>query len=86
VVEFRVDLGSSVLGEARVGVITMEAWQFFKTFTKNEVCDTVKKAVAAGGAHAVEPMDHGFMYGWSFYDLDRHHWEVLWMDPAAIGQ
>jgi len=24
------------------------------------------------------------MYGWSFYDLDGHHWEVLWMDPNAI--
>jgi len=82
---------------------------FFKTFTKNDVCDTrketeglfalscesraevddtVRKAVAAGGAHAMGPMDHGFMYGWSFYDLDRHHWEVLWMDPAcdqAVG-
>jgi len=25
------------------------------------------------------------MYGWSFYDPDGHHWEVLWMDPQAIG-
>jgi len=24
------------------------------------------------------------MYGWSFYDLDGHHWEVMWMDPKAI--
>jgi predicted lactoylglutathione lyase len=30
------------------------------------------------------PQDHGFMYGWSFYDLDGHHWEVFWMDPASI--
>jgi len=43
----------------------------------------VKKAVAAGGKHAMDPQDHGFMYGWSFYDLDDHHWEVLWMDPKA---
>jgi len=28
----------------------------------------VKTAVAAaGGAHAVDPQDHGFIYGWSFY-------------------
>jgi uncharacterized protein len=26
------------------------------------------------------------MYGWSFQDPDGHHWEVLWMDPAAIEQ
>ena len=44
----------------------------------------VRTAVAAGGAHAVEPQDHGFMYAWSFYDLDGHHWEVFWMDPAAV--
>jgi len=44
----------------------------------------VKKAIAAGGAHAMDPQDHGFMYGWSFYDPDGHHWEVLWMDPKAI--
>ena len=43
----------------------------------------VKKAVDAGGAYAVEPQDHGFMYGWSFYDLDGHHWEVFWMDPSV---
>src|SRR5262245_17780365 len=77
---------------------------FFRTFTKQELCDTtkqteglfalscdsrgevdamVKKAVAAGGTHAVDPQDQGFMYGSSFYDLDKHHWEVVWMDPAA---
>ena len=43
----------------------------------------VKKAIAAGGAHAMDPQDHGFMYGWSFYDPDGHHWEVFWMDPKA---
>lgn len=44
----------------------------------------VRRAVAAGGAHAADPQDHGFMYAWSFYDLDGHHWEVFWMDPGAI--
>ena len=44
----------------------------------------VRQAIAAGGAPALEPQDHGFMYGWSFYDPDGHHWEVFWMDPAAI--
>jgi predicted lactoylglutathione lyase len=40
--------------------------------------------LAAGGAAAKDPMDHGFMYGRSFLDLDGHHWEVMWMDPAAV--
>ena len=52
--------------------------------SKDEVDEMVKKAVAAGGKHAMDPLDLGFMYGWSFYDLDDHHWEVLWMDPKAI--
>ena len=47
------------------------------------VDEIVRKAIDAGGAHAMDPMDHGFMYGWSFYDLDGHHWEVMWMDPNA---
>ena len=52
--------------------------------SRADVDEMVKKAVASGGSHALEPQDHGFMYGWSFYDLDGHHWEVFWMDPAAV--
>lgn len=48
------------------------------------VDEIVNKAIAAGGKHAMDPIDHGFMYGWSFYDPDGHHWEVMWMDPSAI--
>jgi uncharacterized protein len=51
--------------------------------SRAEVDAMVTKAVAAGGRPAMPPQDHGFMYGSSFYDLDGHHWEVLWMDPAA---
>ena len=50
-----------------------------------EAVDTmVKAAVAAGGSHAMDPQDHGFMYGWSFLDPDGHHWEVFWMDPSVV--
>ena len=52
--------------------------------SRAEVDAIVRKAIDAGGKHAMDPQDHGFMYGWSFYDLDGHHWEVLWMDPNAI--
>jgi predicted lactoylglutathione lyase len=54
--------------------------------SRAEVDEMVKKAIAAGGKPARDPQDHGFMYGWSFYDLDGHHWEVLWMDPKAIQE
>lgn len=53
--------------------------------SRQEVDEMVKKAIAAGGTYAAESQDHGFMYGWSFYDPDGHHWEVFWMDPAAIN-
>ena len=55
----------------------------FSCQSRTEVDELVKKAIAAGGRHAMEPQDHGFMYGWSFYDLDGHHWEPFWMDPKA---
>jgi predicted lactoylglutathione lyase len=53
--------------------------------SRAEVDEIVNTAVAAGGAHALDPQDHGFMYQSSFYDLDGHHWEVVWMDPKAIA-
>ncbi|HEX7831871.1 MAG TPA: VOC family protein [Thermoanaerobaculia bacterium] len=52
--------------------------------SRAEVDQMVRKAIDAGGRHAMDPTDHGFMYSWSFYDLDGHHWEVLWMDPKAV--
>ena len=54
--------------------------------SRAEVDDIVKKALAGGGKPAMDAKDHGFMYTWSFYDLDDHHWEVLWMDPKALQQ
>lgn len=54
--------------------------------SRAEVDEMVRIAVASGGKHAVDPMYQGFMYGWSFYDPDGHHWEVFWMDPQAIAQ
>jgi uncharacterized protein len=53
--------------------------------SKAEVDEIVNKAVAAGGSHAMDKVIHGdFMYGWSFYDLDGHHFEVLYMNLAAM--
>ncbi|WP_420795024.1 VOC family protein [Gordonia neofelifaecis] len=43
----------------------------------------VDKAVAAGATFG-DTEDHGFMFGSSFYDLDGHGWEIMWMDPAAV--
>jgi predicted lactoylglutathione lyase len=51
--------------------------------SRAEVDEMVAKAIEAGGTHAMPATDHGFMYDWSFYDLDGHHWEAFWMDPQA---
>jgi hypothetical protein len=52
--------------------------------SRDEVDRMVELAIEAGGTHAMDAIDHGFMYAWSFYDLDGHHWEVLYMDPGHV--
>ena len=61
-----------------------EAMYALSCNSRAEVDDIVRKAIDAGGQHAMDPQDHGFMYGWSFYDPDGHHFEVLWMDPNHV--
>jgi predicted lactoylglutathione lyase len=86
------------------GYVMLLREDFFRTFTRRELCDTARateallclscvsraevdalhqKALASGGKAAMPPQDHGFMYNHSFYDPDGHHWEIMWMDPAA---
>jgi predicted lactoylglutathione lyase len=54
--------------------------------SRQEVDDTVRKAVAAGGTTYNEPQDHGFMYGHGYQDLDGHIWELIYMEPSAVNQ
>lgn len=61
-----------------------EAFLAFSCESRAEVDRLVRIAVESGGAPAMPPQDHGFMYGWSFYDPDGHHWELVWMDPKAV--
>jgi predicted lactoylglutathione lyase len=63
---------------------TTEALVCVSAADRDGVDQFADAALAAGGTAAKDPMDHGFMYGRSFYDLDGHHWEVMWMDPAAV--
>lgn len=54
--------------------------------SRQEVDALVDKALGAGGHVAGEPTEmEGFMYSRSFYDIDGHHWEVVYMDPKAQG-
>ncbi len=52
--------------------------------SRAEVDRLIQTAIANGGTKAEDPQDHGFMYGWSFYDLDGHGWEIMWMDPNHL--
>jgi predicted lactoylglutathione lyase len=53
--------------------------------SRQRVDELVDTALATGGSPANDPMEQGPMYGRSFQDPDGHHWEVVFMDPAAIG-
>ena len=65
---------------------TAEVILSLSTDSKEQVSETVEKAIKAGGIEPIEAKDYGFMYLRSFQDLDGHLWEVLWMDPAAVNQ
>ena len=59
-----------------------EALIALSAVSREAVNEIVETAIAAGARRYKDPVDHGFMYGWGFEDLDGHIWEYLWMDPA----
>src|SRR5277367_6114685 len=48
----------------------------FAQFSKLPMADPATHALAL----------YCFMYSRSFFDLDGHGWQVMWMDPAAAQQ
>ncbi|OGB20622.1 MAG: extradiol dioxygenase [Burkholderiales bacterium RIFCSPLOWO2_02_FULL_57_36] len=54
--------------------------------SREDINETVRKAVAAGGTTYKEPEDHGFMYGHGFQDLDGHIWELVYMEASATTE
>lgn len=54
------------------------------TDSREDVDRMADAAISGGGAEAAPAMDHGFMYQRSFFDLDGHHWEVLYMDISQF--
>ena len=55
----------------------------FSVSSRDEVDAVSAAALAAGASEADDAEDYGFMYSRSFFDLDGHGWQVMWMDPAA---
>jgi predicted lactoylglutathione lyase len=58
----------------------------FSVSSRDEVDAVSAAALAAGGTEADGAEDYGFMYSRSFFDLDGHGWQVMWMDPVAAEQ
>jgi len=54
--------------------------------SKQDVIDTVDKALKAGGTSPNPAQDHGWMYQHGFQDLDGHVWEVAFMDQVAAAE
>jgi predicted lactoylglutathione lyase len=52
--------------------------------SKEEVNRIADAAIKAGGKETRPPADYGFMQQRVFEDLDGHHWEVIYMDPAHV--
>ncbi len=55
----------------------------FTVSSRDDVDAVADAALIAGATEADGPEDHGFMYTRSFFDLDGHGWQVMWMNPAA---
>jgi predicted lactoylglutathione lyase len=53
----------------------------FSVSSRDEVDTVSAAALAAGGTEADDAEDYGFMYSRSFFDLDDHGWQVMWIDP-----
>ena len=58
----------------------------FSVSSREEVDAVSAAALDAGATEADGAEDYGFMYSRSFFDLDGHGWQVMWMDPAAVEQ
>jgi predicted lactoylglutathione lyase len=58
----------------------------FSVDSRDEVDAVSAAALEAGATEADDAEDFGFMYSRSFFDLDGHAWQVMWMDPAAAQQ
>jgi len=58
----------------------------FGVGSREEVDAVSAAALAAGAVEADGLEDHGFMCSRSFFDLDGHGWQVMWMDPQAAQE
>lgn len=63
---------------------TAEALIAISVDSKADVDRVADAAHKAGAKEAKPAQDYGFMQLRSFLDLDGHHWEIFYMDPAHV--
>jgi predicted lactoylglutathione lyase len=61
---------------------TTEAITCLSAESREQIDETVAKAIAAGGKPWKPAMDEGPMYGGSFQDLDGHVWELMHIEQG----
>lgn len=61
---------------------TTEVLTCLSADSREQVDDTVAKAIEAGGKPWKPTLEDGPMYGGSFQDLDGHVWELMYMAPT----
>lgn len=52
--------------------------------SRGEVDELVDAALSSGGKPAAEKQEQNFLYSRSFYDLDGHHWEAVYLEPQGV--
>lgn len=52
--------------------------------SREKVDQMINKAQESGGKETREPQDHGWMYGRSFEDINKHLWEIIYMDESVV--
>jgi uncharacterized protein len=72
-----------VNGEIADAHTTTEVLTCLSASSREEIDQTVRTAIEAGGRPWKQPMNEGAMYGGSFQDLDGHVWELIHMDGSA---
>ena len=70
-------------GEISDATKTTEVLTCLSAESKEQVDQTIAKAIAAGGKRWKPILEQGPMYGGSFQDLDGHVWELMYMQQSS---
>jgi uncharacterized protein len=74
--------GDVVIGRIADATAVTEVITCLSAESREQVDDTVARAIAAGGKPWQPTVEDGPMYGGSFQDLDGHVWELVHMAEA----